>query len=73
MLLIWIQMILAKEQSDSLAQSTAIETISQPKCITEGPGSMKSIQNNENGQANECFEAEVLSPFQHSYGIGLGA
>lgn len=63
MLLIRIQMILAKEQSDSFVQSGAIETNSQLKSITEGPEPMKSIQNNENGQAKESFVAEVSSPF----------
>jgi hypothetical protein len=65
MFLIWAQMILAKEQSGSLAQSRAIGTISEPKSITEGPEPMKAIQNNGNGQANGSFEAEVLSLFQH--------
>lgn len=59
MLLIWIQMVLAKEQSDSFVQSGAIESNSQLKSITEGPEPMKFIQNNENGQAKESFVAEV--------------
>ncbi|KAJ4778082.1 SH3 domain-containing protein [Rhynchospora pubera] len=57
------EMILAKEQSDSLAQSEAIEINSQTKSITQGPEPMKSIQNNENGQANEGYVAEVIHPF----------
>lgn len=56
-------MILAKEQSDSSAQSRAIETNSQPKSITEGPEPMKSIQNNGNGQVDVSFVAEVFSSF----------